>query len=147
MLVADIMRLISKLNDKERHKTDHMKREYGVLNNEVGEAISKRGSTGFWSNVGALLVRVGGGILGGALGSDALQKTTDMIGQQIPGLTDILKTGHEVTQSKGSNRITLLSTDMQNAASKTSDNSGWKNEIIQLLDQIKQLLTAAARAN
>jgi len=146
-LVADIMKLISKLNDRDRQKNDHMKKEYGVLNNEIGNAISNRGTANFWSNVGALLVRVGGTILGGAIGSDALQKTTDAIGQQIPGLTGILSTGYEVTQSKSSNKLSLISTDMQSTSQKSGDNSGWKSELTQALNDVRQWMTAAARSN
>lgn len=146
-LVAEIMKLISKMNDRDRQKTDHMKKDYGKLNNKVGSAIQDRGTTTFWSNVGALFARIGSTVLGAAIGSDAFQKAGDALGQQIPGLTGILSTGYEVKQTKSSNELNLLSTDMQSTSQKSGDNSGWKNEITQLLQEVRQLLTAAARAN
>ena len=146
-LVADIMKLISKLNDRERQKNDHMKKEYSILNTEIGGAIASRGATNFWSNVGALFTRIGGTIIGGAIGSDAFQKATDAIGQQIPGLTGILSTKYEVTQTMSSNRLSSLTTDMQNSAQKTGDNSGWKNELTQALNDVRQWMTSAARSN
>lgn len=144
-LVADIMKLISKLNDRERQKTDHLKKQYGLLNNDVGGAIASRGKANFWSNVGALLTRVGGSILGAVFKSDALSRSLDALGQQIPGLTGILATEYEVKQAKSSNQLSLLSNDLQSTAQKTGDNNGWKNELTQALNEIKQLMTAAAR--
>jgi hypothetical protein len=146
-LVADILKMISKLNDRDRQKNDHMKKEYGMLNHEIGHAIEARGKTNFWSNVGALFARIGGSIIGGAIGSESFTKAADALGQQIPGLTGILTTGHEVTQTMSSNKLSLITTEMQNISQKSGDNSGWKNELTQSLNDVRQWMTSAARSN
>lgn len=147
-LVADIMKLISKLNDRDRQKNDHLRKEYGMLNREIGDAISSKGTVNLWSSVGSLLVQVGGTLIGSAITSENFTKISTAIGQQIPGLTgSLFATGYDVTQSKSTNKLNLASTDMQSTSQKSGDNSGWKNELTQALNDVRQWMTAAARAN
>jgi hypothetical protein len=146
-LIADIMKLISKMNDRDRQKNDHLKIKYEELTNTIGDSISKKGTTNFYASIGSFICCAAGLIIGMKTDYKNIQAGMDILGKQIPGFAGLLTTSYDVEQNKSTNRLSLVSNDMQNTSQKSGDNSGWKNELTQALNDIRQWMTAAARSN
>jgi hypothetical protein len=147
-LVAEIMQLLSKLSDRDRKKTDHMKKEYDAFNNRVSGAIKEKGAVQFGgAGITLGIMIVGAALCGyGTISANSFSAISQ-IGGQVPGLSSIWTAGLDAEASKYGNKINLINTDLQNTASKSSDNSGWKNELIQALNDVKEWLRASTRSN
>jgi len=138
-LIGEMLQLLSKLSDRDRTKNDHMKKEYDGLNDRVGVAIQKSANTQFYVTAFALALN----IVGGVTGNDGVSKFMQFLGQQSNPIGNLVSAGYEVEKSKSSNKLTLLSTKMQETATKSGDNSGWRNELLQSLNDTKNLWSSS----
>jgi hypothetical protein len=141
--VSEMLKILFRMGDI--HKTDHKKKQYELLNEEIGNAILDRGSSQFWSNLLGFAVRISGAAAGGLLGNDVVEKFTDFIGQQIPTAASLWTTEYEKRQAVLSNKLSMVSTDIQSSSQQKSDQSGMKNEMIQFLESIRNFYSSATR--
>jgi hypothetical protein len=144
-LVAQLLHILARFGDRDRMKNDHMKKQYDLLNKEVGGAIGDRGSTTFWSNLFGFGVKFGSALVGGILKSDPISKLGEIVGAQIPNFTNLWTTKYEQTQSLSSNKLSMLSTEMQAISQKSGDTSGLRSEFLQFLNKVEQYYGAAVK--
>ena len=141
-LVAEMLHLLSQLSDRDRTKTDFSKKEYNVFNGKVADSTREQGNWGFGVALGAFFVSAGTAALG-----DFWSKVGSALAAQSQPFSNWMTSGLAADSGKYSNKMNLISTDLQTMSSKGSDNSAWKNELIQALGEAKECLKAAVRSN
>ncbi len=138
-LVAEIMQLLSKLSDRDRNRTDHMKKDFNMLNNLAGDSIRSRGAWGLSGSLFGLGATIACSFIAPGL--------SQAVGGVAQSFGNLYATQEEANTATFSNKISLINTELQNIATKGSDNSGWKNELIQSLNDVKEWMRASARTN
>jgi hypothetical protein len=141
-LVAEIMQLLTKLSDRDRKKIDHMKKEYDLYTNLTSGKTKDQGWATFGFSLGSFLVTA----ITIPFGETA-SKLGDALGRQLPGMGQAYTNSLQADATKYQSKNSLINTELQNMSTKGSDNSGWKNELIQSLNDIKEWMRASVRSN
>jgi hypothetical protein len=116
-----------------------MKKEFDGLNRLAGDAIRSRGE---WGLNGALF-GLGTAVLCAFIAPGISQAASGV----AQSLGNLFATQQEAKTAVLSNKISLINTELQNIATKGGDNSGWKNELLQSLNDVKEWMRASVRTN
>lgn len=141
-LVAEMMHLLSKLSDRERNTNDFQKKEYDIFNLHVAELTQKQGNWGAGVAIVSFFISAGSALTG-----DFGYKIGSALAGQLQPLSGYWTSGFAAESGKYSNKIGLISTNLNASSSKNSENSSWKSELFDALRNAQAALRDAARSN
>lgn len=142
-LIREILYLTQQISEKDRKSIEDMKVKYHEHSAISADSLRSKGN----ANVIITAIAFVGQFVAVAFKDEGQQKLARSIAEQIPTLGTFFTLRYDARQTSAMNELTLLNTEMQNIQNNQSSQSGWKDQVLQQLTEVKQWLQKASNPN